>query len=84
MIQTNREQRDLCIQRISELKNMLMSQASEFGDWKFIKQFEASTQNLQLPYTDEEMQIYHTTRVSIRQEINSFEQQLEQLEKEME
>ena len=67
--------------RISVLKNMLSAQSSEFGDWKLIKQFEATMQGLPAPYSDEEMAAYHATRANIRNEINELEAQLE---KEME
>ena len=62
--------------RISELKNILSAQSSKFGDWKLVKQFEASMQSLPAPYSDEEMAMYHTTRTNIRNEINKLESQL--------
>lgn len=62
--------------RISELKNMLSSQSSKYGDWKLVKQFEAAMQGLPAPYTDEEMSQYYDERAKIRNEINELEYQL--------
>ncbi len=62
--------------RISELKNVLSAQSSEFGDWKLMKQLEASIQGFDLPYTDEDMQNYHAARAKVRNEINELEAQL--------
>lgn len=62
--------------RISELKNKLSAQSSEFGDWKLIKQFEASIQGLDAPYTAEEMKAYYEARAKVRAEINKLEAEL--------
>lgn len=62
--------------RISELKNMLSAQSSTIGDWKLIKQFEASMQGLNAPYTNEEMKVYHDSRAKVRDEINKLENEL--------
>nr|DAN08983.1 MAG TPA: hypothetical protein [Caudoviricetes sp.] len=62
--------------RISELKNMLSAQSSTIGDWKLIKQFEASMQGLNAPYTNEEMKAYHDSRIKVRDEINKLENEL--------
>ena len=62
--------------RISELKNMLSAQSSDIGDWKLIKQHEASMQGLPAPYDDKTMTSYHAARTKVRDEINELEAQL--------
>lgn len=62
--------------RISELKNMLSAQSSDIGDWKLIKQFEATMQGLPAPYSEEDMKAYHEARANVRKQINELEAQL--------
>lgn len=62
--------------RISELKNILSAQSSNIGDWKLIKQFEATMQGLPVPYSDKDMTAYHDARSKVRDEINKLEAEL--------
>lgn len=72
----NRKKIEDINRQISERKNMLSAQSSDIGDWKLMKQFEAIMQGLSTPYSDEDMQIYHTARAKVRKEINELEAQL--------
>lgn len=63
--------------RISELKNMLSAQSSDIGDWKLMKQVEATMQGLPAPYSEAEMIAYHEARANVRKQINELEAQLE-------
>lgn len=71
-----REKQEQLSIRISELKNMLSAQSSDIGDWKLMKQFEATMQGLPAPYSEEDMKAYHETRANVRKEINELEAKL--------
>lgn len=73
----NLEKQEQLLTRISELKNMLSAQSSELGDWKLIKQFEATMQGLPAPYSEEDMKVYHEARANVRKQINELEAKLE-------
>lgn len=71
-----REKQEQLSTRISELKNMLSAQSSEYGDWKLMKQFEATLRGIPTPYDEAHMKAYHEARENIRKQINELEAQL--------
>ena len=63
---------------ISDLKSKLSSSASETGDWKIIKCYEARLKNEPLPYNIDEL---ISQRQAIREEINRLQEELENIKK---
>jgi len=52
---------------------------SKYGDWKEIKYIELSSCG-EKPYSDEEMEEYHTARKNMRIRINEIKEKLKELE----
>ena len=46
------------------------------GDWKLSKIQEYNLLSLECPYTEEELNVYHTERQKIRDRINEIEERL--------
>lgn len=67
--------------RIRTLRLKLSNSTSPVGDWKGIKQREYIDAGRPAPYTESEMQKYYDDRLAIRQEINTLEASLPELEK---
>ena len=65
-------------QEILNLEADLASNASDVGDWKIIKCYEASLQSKELPYDVNELM---TARQKIRDRINELQKQLDEVEK---
>lgn len=60
-----------------ECESRLSSSASDIGDWKVIKCYEASLQSLPLPYDIDELM---EKRQQMRNRINEIQEQLKELE----
>jgi len=60
-----------------ECESRLSSSASDIGDWKVIKCYEASLQSLPLPYDIDDLM---EKRQEMRNRINEIQEQLKELE----
>ena len=69
------DERQQIQQEILNLEADLASNASDIGDWKIIKCYEASLQGKPLPYDINELM---TARQNIRKRINELQAQLEE------
>ena len=58
------------------LTSRLCSNRDELGDWKLSKIQEYNLLGLECPYTEEELNTYHTERQKIRDRINEIEERL--------
>ena len=70
------DERQRIEQEIRNLEADLSSNASDVGDWKVIKCYEASLQGKSLPYDIDELM---TARQNIRKRINELQAQLEEI-----
>jgi len=66
-------------QEILNLEAELASNASDVGDWKIIKCYEASLQGKELPY---DIDALMAARQRLRDQINELQRQLDNLENE--
>lgn len=73
------DEKELIMQEIRNLEADLTSNASEIGDYKIIKCYEASLQGKPMPYDVNELM---TARQKVRDRINELQKQLEDTEDE--
>lgn len=72
------DEKERIAQEIRNLEAELASNASDVGDWKIIKCYEASLQKKPMPYDIDELM---EARQKIRDRINELQKQLEEVEK---
>ena len=70
------EEREQLEAELRCLNSRLCSNRDELGDWKLSKIHEYSLLGLECPYTEEELNTYHTERQKIRDRINEIEERL--------
>ena len=70
------EEREQLEAELRCLNSRLCSNRDELGDWKLSKIQEYSLLGLECPYTEEELNVYHTERQKIRDRINEIEERL--------
>ena len=70
------EEREQLEAELRCLNSRLCSKRDELGDWKLSKIQEYNLLGLECPYTEEELNTYHTERQKIRDRINEIEERL--------
>ena len=70
------EEREQLEAELRCLNSKLCRNRDEWGDWKLSKIQEYNLLGLECPYTDEELNVYHTERQKIRDRINEIEERL--------
>ena len=70
------EEREQLEAELRCLNSRLCSNRDKLGDWKLSKIHEYNLLGLECPYTEEELNIYHTERQKIRDRINEIEERL--------